>query len=169
MERPLLSRHHQLLLSYDPGGQPDNKLSEEIKMNASLASLLGFAALTLLPVLVFITQRGLLVLSGKRRADDWTRGRAVEDAPVIKRIADAHANCLEMLPVFAAVILVAEIAGAGAVTHALAPWFLLARAGQFAAHVIAVNHWTVFLARFPFFFIQLVILLWWLWQLAGMI
>lgn len=138
-------------------------------MNASLASLLGFAALTLLPVLIFVTQRGLLVLSGKRRADDWTRGRAVEDPPVIKRIADAHANCLEMLPIFAAVILVAQVAGAGVITHALAPWFLAARVGQFASHTIAVNHWTVFLARFPFFFIQVAILIWWLWQLAGLI
>lgn len=138
-------------------------------MNASLASLLGFTALTLLPVLILVGQRGLLVLSGKRRADDWTRGRAVEDPPVIKRIADAHANCLEMLPLFAAVILVAEVAGAGAVTHALAPWFLVARVGQFAAHTIAVNHWMVFLARFPLYFIQVVILVWWLWQLAGLI
>lgn len=138
-------------------------------MNASLASLLGFAALTLLPVLVFITHRGVLVLLGRRRADDWTRGRAVEDAPVVKRIADAHVNCLEMLPVFAAVILVAEIAGAGEITRTLAPWFLAARVGQFGAHTIAVNHWMVFLVRFPLFFIQVLILLCWLWQLAGLI
>lgn len=136
-------------------------------MSPSLASLLGFAALTLLPVLVSISYRGVLVLLGRRRADDWTRGRAVEDPPVIKRITDAHANCLEMLPVFAAVILIAEIAGAGAVTHALAPWFLAARVGQFASHTIAVNHWMVFLARFPFFFIQVAILIYWLWQLAA--
>lgn len=138
-------------------------------MNASLASLLGFAALTLLPVLVFITHRGVLVLLGRRRADDWTRGRAVQDAPIIKRISDAHANCLEMLPIFASVILIAEVAGAGAITHTLAPWFLAARVGQFGSHVLAVTHWTVFLARFPFFFIQVLILICWLWQLAGLI
>lgn len=138
-------------------------------MTASLASLLGFAALTLLPILTFIVYRGSLVVAGRRRADDWTRGRAVEDPPAVKRIGDAHANCLEMLPVFAAVILVAEVAGAGAVTHALAPWFLAARVGQFSSHVIAVNHWMIFLVRFPLFLIQVVILLWWLWQLAALV
>lgn len=138
-------------------------------MNASLASLLGFAALTLFPILVFIAYRGALVLSGQRRADDWTRGRTVDDPGVIKRLGDAHANCLEMLPVFAAVILVAVAAGLGSITHALAPWFLLARVGQFLAHLVAVNHWMVFLVRFPLFLIQVVILLWWLWQLVAYI
>ncbi|MES1942772.1 hypothetical protein PC39_01555 [Salinisphaera sp. PC39] len=138
-------------------------------MNASLASLVGFAALTLLPIVIFTAYRGVLVLTGQRRADDWTRGRAVADPGVIKRIGDAHANCLEMLPVFAAVILAAEVAGAGEITRALAPWFLLARVGQFVSHAIAVNHWMVFLVRFPLFLIQVVILFWWLWQLAGLI
>jgi len=136
-------------------------------MTSSFAALIGFVAWTLLLLALTIVYRGAQVLAMRRRADAWTRGRAVEDPPIVKRIGDAHANCLEMLPLFGAVILVAVVSGQEELTNALAPWFLLARIGQSTSHVIAVNHWMSFLVRFPLFLIQVVILAWWLWQFMG--
>jgi len=136
-------------------------------MTPSFAALLGFVAWTLLLLGLTIVHRGVQVLAMRRRADAWTRGRAVEDPPIVKRLGDAHANCLEMLPLFAAVILVAVVAGHAAVTDGLAAWFLAARIGQSTSHVIAVNHWMIFLVRFPLFLVQVAILAWWLWLFMG--
>lgn len=135
-------------------------------MSVSLASLLGYVAWTLFLTFIFVAYRGLRVMSGQNRANDWTRGRAVEDPGFVKRTTDARDNCLEMLPLFAAVVLVAVVSGSAAVTNGLACWFLAARIGQSVSHMISISHWMIFLARFPLFLIQLLILVWWLWGFA---
>lgn len=137
-------------------------------MTTSMLALLGFGAWTLLLVLLVVSYRGAVVMGGKRKADAWTRGRAVEDPALVQRIAHAHMNCVEYLPVFVAVILVAQVTGQAAVTNGLALWFLAARVAQSTVHVIAVNHWMVNI-RFAFFLIQVAILVWWIIRLAGIV
>jgi uncharacterized MAPEG superfamily protein len=52
----------------------------------------------------------------------WPRGnKPADDAPFVKRLEDAHANCLENLPVFAVIVLVAAALGRLADIQALAP------------------------------------------------
>lgn len=131
-------------------------------MSTSLIALLGFAAWTLALIVVTIGYRGTRVLTGQLKADAWTRGRAVEDPPVMKRLGDAHANCLEMLPVVAAVILVASAADAVSVTNGLALWLLAARIGQSLSHIVSVHHLVIFFVRFPLFLAQVAILIYWL-------
>lgn len=137
-------------------------------MTASLIALVGFTAWTLLLVLVTGGYRIPMVLSGKRASDAWTRGRAVEDPPVIGRIGQAHLNCIENLPLFAALILVAAAAGHPEITNGLALWFLLARVGQSVAHIVSVHSKMIFFVRFPLFLVQVAILIIWMVALANL-
>lgn len=138
-------------------------------MSASIAALLGFAAWVLVLIVVMIGYRGARVLTGQLKADAWTRGRAIEDPPVMKRLGDAHANCLELLPVVGAVLLAAVVTGSASFTNGLALWLLAARIGQSVAHIISVHHLVIFFVRFPLFLVQVAILIYWLLALAGLV
>ncbi|MES1928757.1 hypothetical protein SADO_05840 [Salinisphaera dokdonensis CL-ES53] len=131
-------------------------------MGMSLWALTGFAGWALLLVVAMIFYRIPLVLSMRKRADAWTRGNEVEQPAVMTRVEGAYANCLEMLPIFASVVLVAAVADAESITAGLAGWFLLARIGQSVAHIISVHHLMIFFARFPFFLVQVLILGYWI-------
>ena len=69
-------------------------------MSTSMMALAGFAAWTLAFIIVTIGYRGIRVLTGQLKADAWTRGRAVEDPPVVKRLNDAPTawRCCRSLP-----------------------------------------------------------------------
>lgn len=136
-------------------------------MSVSIESLLLFVAWTLLLLLVSVAYRAAMVFSFTKKADAWTRGRDAEDPAVFKRVGDAYMNCLEMLPMFAAVILAAAVLDKSDVTNGLALLFIAARVGQSVAHVISVHHLMIFFARFPLFMVQVVLLVWWLLKLAG--
>lgn len=137
-------------------------------MSPSIAVLLGYTAWTMALVFVVVNYRMLPVLGGKTVANSWTRGgQTWADSPVITRIAHAHLNCLENLPLVAAVLLSAQALGQGAVTdaHNLPCVLLAARIGQSVVHIIAVNHWMVIL-RAVLYTVQMLILIWWLLKLA---
>ena len=136
-------------------------------MSVSILSLLGFVAWALALLLIGITYRAAMVFSFSKKADAWTRGRDAEDPAIFKRANDAYNNCLEMLPLFAAVILAAAVLDNSAVTNGLAMIFLAARVGQSVSHVISVHHLMIFFVRFPLFMLQVVLLVWWLLKLTG--
>jgi uncharacterized MAPEG superfamily protein len=137
-------------------------------MSTSLLSLLGFAAWTLVLVLGTVTYRSVMVTGGRRRANSWTRGMPSEDPALLQRMAHAHANCVENLPLFAAVILVAGLTGKLDATDPLAGWYLALRIGQSTAHLLGTSHWHV-LVRFSFFLPQLLLLGWMMLRLSGML
>lgn len=137
-------------------------------MSASIESLLGFVAWALLLLSVGLVYRAAMVFSFNRKADAWTRGRESGDPAIFKRVGDAYLNCLEMLPMFAAVILAAVVLDNAAVTNGLAMVFLAARIGQSVAHVISVHHLMIFFVRFPLFMVQVALLIWWLLRLTGL-
>jgi uncharacterized MAPEG superfamily protein len=128
-------------------------------------SLLGFTTWTLLLILGVVLYRVGVVLSGKRPANGWQRGRPLEGPEFIQRMVDAHANCLENLPLFGAVILVAAVTGRGALTDPLAIWYLALRVGQSTVHLVGTSHWYVQI-RFALFFPQLILLGWMMVRLA---
>ncbi len=135
-------------------------------MSASICVLLGYAAWTIAIVLAVVFYRTGLVLVGKTPANSWTRGgQTWSDPAIITRMTHAHMNCVENLPLVAAIILAAQVMGQGAVTDGLAGVLLGARVAQSAVHIIAVNHWMVFL-RASLWTVQTAILLWWLFSLA---
>jgi len=122
-------------------------------MSPSLLALLGFAAWTVALVAVLLVHRSAVVLSGRGKADSWTRGKEAPAPPFVVRAGHAHANCLETLPVFGAIVLVAAASGHLPLVDGLAPWVLAARLAQSSVHLIGVNHVLV-LGRFTFFFAQ---------------
>lgn len=134
---------------------------------SGIESLLLFVAWTVLLLLISAGYRVAMVFSFTKKADAWTRGREPEDPAVFKRVGDAYSNCLEMLPMFGAVVLAAVALGHAEVTAGLALLFIAARVGQSVAHVISVHHLMIFFVRFPLFMVQVVLLIWWLLKLTG--
>jgi uncharacterized MAPEG superfamily protein len=129
----------------------------------ALQALLGFTAWTLLVMFLYVNWRVIEVLRGKSAAS-WTRGAAIEQPAIIKRMEHAHTNCLENLPVFAAIVLVAAAMNKSAVADAYGAYILYARIAQSLVHIIGVNHWLV-LVRATLFGAQLVMFVLMLWGL----
>ena len=131
-----------------------------------IQALLGFAAWTLLLLAGVFLYRGMRFLTGTP-INHWPRGnKPADDAPFVKRLEDAHANCLENLPVFAVIVLVAAALGRLADIQALAPWVLYARIGQSLAHLSGTGPVNVFV-RASFWSAQLALFGWMLVKLLA--
>ena len=119
----------------------------------AIQALLGFTAWTLLLVLAVFLYRGVRFLGGTP-INSWPRAEKNEgDMPFIRRIADAHSNCLENLPVFAAIVFVAAQMNRLDAINAFAPWVLYARFGQTLAHLSGTGQANVFV-RASFWAVQ---------------
>jgi uncharacterized MAPEG superfamily protein len=88
--------------------------------------------------------------------------RPTEDPGFIVRAQNAH-NCVENLPVFAAIVLSAYALGRAPADH-VASYVLGARLAQSTVHLIGVNHWFVFV-RGSLFTIQVALFLYMIWEL----
>ncbi|UXI66892.1 MAPEG family protein [Tahibacter amnicola] len=109
-----------------------------------IQALLYFVAWTLLLVIVVFLYRGTRFLAGTP-ITNWPRGeRETGDAPIIRRVSDAHANCVENLPLFAAIVLGAAAMGRLDAIQALAPFVVYARVGQSLVHVSGISGPQVF-------------------------
>jgi uncharacterized MAPEG superfamily protein len=78
----------------------------------------------------------------------------------MQRLARAHANCVEGLPIFGGLMLIAVVAGKSAVTDPLAYYFLVARVLQSLVHMSSVTAMAVTL-RFACFAVQMGIGAYW--------
>ena len=125
----------------------------------AIHALLGFAGWTLALVTCVFLYRSLRFLRGTP-INHWPRGaKPADDAPVIKRLEDAHANCLESLPVFAVIVLCAAFLQKLELLQPLAAWVLYARIGQSLVHVSGVGKLQVFV-RASFWSAQLALMIW---------
>lgn len=132
----------------------------------AIQALLGFAAWTALLVLCVFLYRGLRFLRGTP-INSWPRGtKSAGDAAFVNRLQDAHANCLENLPVFAVIVLGAAATGRLDVIAALAPWVLYARIVQSLTHLAGVGQLHV-LVRATFWSVQLGLMLFMLFKLLA--
>lgn len=104
----------------------------------SIQALLGFAAWTLLLVGGVVTYR-VFSVAGGQSPTAWTRGGPSPAPGLVKRMEHAHLNCLENLPVFAAIVLSAAAMGKGGVVDVYAPYVLLARIAQSLTHLAGVT------------------------------
>lgn len=135
-------------------------------MTTSALVLTLFLAWTLLLLVVMEVLRSYLVVTGRVRSNGFAPDNAGL-SPFMQRLARAHANCIESLPVFGGLLVVALVTDRTGVTDALAPWLLGARVIQSGIHlastsVIAVN------ARFTAFAVQMGIGVYWTWGLLGL-
>ena len=132
-------------------------------MNNSLLALTGFVIWTLLLLVLMESLRSRLVLLKAVPSNGFQPDNG-NLSPFMQRLARAHANCLEGLPVFGGLLVIAVLAGQTAVTDPLAPVLLGARVVQSLIHlaslsVIAVN------LRFTAFAVQMLIALYWAFAL----
>lgn len=137
-------------------------------LSPSAIALLGLVALPLLLVFLLVNQRGLLVLGGRMQVNGFAPDGSNTPSSFGQRLVRAHANCLENLPMQAAVLLYAIASGQTAITDPLACVLLGARLFQTAMHLISTRALFVWL-RFTGFLAQLLILAWWLLKLAALV
>ena len=131
-----------------------------------ITALLLFAAWTLALMLTYVFYRTGLVFTGQKRADSWTRGQPTEDPSFIIRAQHAHMNCVENLPVFAAIVLSAYTLNRPGVADGVAGYVLGARLAQSTVHLIGVSHALVFV-RGTLFTIQVLLFLYMIRQLIA--
>lgn len=128
-------------------------------MRETVLSLLAFTGWTLTLVVVLITFRSVLTLSGRRAANAFAPS-GDDVSPFSGRLVRAHVNCLENLPIFAALVVVAALLERFDVTAPLAPVVVVLRVLQSSVHLVSTNVPAVLL-RFTFFVGQIAIFVWW--------
>ena len=129
----------------------------------SAIALTAFIAWTLLLLTLMEVIRSQLVLRGKVPANGFTPDNA-NLSPFMQRLARAHANCLENLPIFGGLLLIAIVTGRTSITDPLAYLFLGARVFQSLVHLISVSSLAVTI-RFTAFALQTAIGLYWVFML----
>ena len=128
-------------------------------MTPTLTAFAGFAAWSLLLLVLMEIIRAKLVLTREVPANGFVPDNA-NLSPFMQRLARAHANCVEGLPIFGGLMLVAVLSGRSAVIDPLAYVWLAARIAQSLFHLISVSNLAVTL-RFGAFAIQMAIAIYW--------
>lgn len=135
-------------------------------MTVPIWMLLGFATWTLLLLLGTVgAYRWSRILTGRVPIREF-RADQVEGADWYKRAMRAHANCIENLPVFGAIVFALYVSGVDTpLAGLLAVVILVARIVQSLVHVSLVQTNRVSAVRFGFFCVQIICFLW----LAGLV
>lgn len=134
-------------------------------MSTSALVLTLFIAWALFLLILMEVIRSYLVVTGQAKSNEYTPDNANFSA-FLQRLARAHANCIENLPVVGGLLLVAIATGHTDVTDTLAPWLLLARFAQSITHLTSVSIRAINI-RFCFFVVQLAIAAYWTWALLA--
>jgi hypothetical protein len=118
--------------------------------------LLAFAAWTLFVLLAGIgTRRWSLILTGKAALTSFP-GDTPHGSPAYRRAVRAHANCIENLPVFGAIILTAAVANLTPPNMGtLAALTVAARICQTSIHMLLPETNLTVAFRFSFFLLQI--------------
>jgi uncharacterized MAPEG superfamily protein len=134
-------------------------------MTTPLWCLLGFVTWTLVLLLGVGFSRVGAVLGGRKKANEFPSG-VPHGGDAYWRLNRAHMNCVENLPLFASVVLVATVAGLKApILDTLARVYLGARIGQSVTHVSSGSVMAI-KVRFTFFLVQIGCLIGFLWTIA---
>lgn len=128
-------------------------------MNPTLSALAGFVTWTLALLVLMEVMRTRLVLAKAVPPNGFAPDNA-NLSPFMQRLARAHANCVEGLPVFGGLMVISLVAGEPSITDPLAYAFLAARIAQSVIHLWSVSAAAVML-RFSAFAIQMAIGVYW--------
>ncbi|MGH6866228.1 MAG: MAPEG family protein [Methyloceanibacter sp.] len=130
-------------------------------MTVPIWVLLAFVVWTILVLLAGIgVHRLSRILSGQAKPTDFPGG-AAEGPPAYRRAVRAHANCVENLPLFAAIALTAAVAGIDTPRlDQLAIAVLVARICQTLTHMLFAETSLTVGLRFVFFTLQLLAMFW---------
>jgi uncharacterized MAPEG superfamily protein len=128
-------------------------------MNPTLIALTGFVAWSLFLLVLMEVIRSKLVLTRAVAANGFNPENS-NLSPFMQRLARAHANCIEGLPIFGGLMLIALVAGRASITDPLAFIFLFARILQSVIHLSSLSALAV-IFRFSAFAVQLTIGVYW--------
>jgi len=125
-------------------------------MTIPIWMLLGFATWTVLLLMATVgIYRWMEILRGRKRIGAF-RSDQVEGDDWYRRSMRAHANCIENLPVFGAIVLALHASGvAGPAVDRLCMAVLAARVVQSTIHVSHAQTDAFVSVRFSFFCVQL--------------
>jgi uncharacterized MAPEG superfamily protein len=136
----------------------------EFHMHSSTAiALTGFIAWTLLLLILMETLRSRLVMLKAIRINEFKPDNS-NLSLFMQRIARAHANCIEGLPIFGGLLLVAITTGQTAITDPMAYFLLAARILQSSVHLMSLSIMAVTF-RAVFFAVQMAIGAYWVIRL----
>jgi len=128
-------------------------------MSTTLLAFLGFLCWTLFLLVLMETVRAKLVLTRAIPANSFNPENS-NLSPFMQRLARAHANCLEGLPLFGGFMVLAVVAGKSSITDPLAYVLLAARIAQSTIHLASTSSLAV-TARFTAFAVQMGIAVYW--------
>ena len=126
-------------------------------------ALTAFISWALFLLVLMEVNRSYLVVTGKVPANGFSPDNAGL-SPFMQRLARAHANCIEGVPIFGGLLALAMMTSRTSVTDPLAFWFLGARITQSIIHLISTSPTAVTL-RFTAFAVQMLMGLYWSWRL----
>lgn len=128
-------------------------------MNHSALAVALFIGWALALLLLMEVIRSYLVLAGRLQSNEFKPDNS-NLSPFMQRLARAHANCIESLPVFGGLLVLALVTGQQAVTDPLALWLVAARIVQSCIHLASLSVMAVN-ARFAAFAVQMGIGIYW--------
>jgi uncharacterized MAPEG superfamily protein len=134
-------------------------------ISPSSLALTGFITWALLLLVLMEVLRSQLVLRRKVPANGFTPDNAGL-SPFMQRLARAHANCIESLPIFGGLLLVAIATNRASITDPLAYLLLGSRVFQSLVHLASVTAAAVTI-RFTAFAVQMAIGLYWALRLLA--
>jgi len=125
-------------------------------MNVPVLVLLGFAGWTLLTLFGSIgVYRWSRILTGRASIAEW-RADLPQGSDWYQRAMRAHMNCVENLPVYAAIVVALMATGLQSpLMDRLAITILVARIGQTLAHIALPPTNAATSLRFALFFVQM--------------
>ncbi len=136
-------------------------------MNQTLLALGGFAGWTLVLSFLLLNMRGYYAfLSNNKVALNKFSPDGSNTPGFGQRLTRAHLNCIEMLPVFGALVIVASLSDQLEIMNTTVIYVLYARIGQSIIHMIS-THLLAVLLRASLWSIQLALLLFYSYQLLN--
>jgi len=133
-------------------------------MNDAIIALTGFAGWTLVLALIMVSYRILNSFGGKKIPLNAFSPDG-DDLPGFgRRVTRAHLNCVETLPVFAAIVAAAGLSGQMAVLESTVMYVLYARLAQSVVHMVTATVPAVFV-RGGLFTVQVLLMLYYVVQL----
>ena len=134
-------------------------------MTTTALALVLFIAWTLALLVLMEAIRSWLVLTKQVPANGF-RPDNENLSPFMQRLARAHLNCVEGLPIFGGLMIAALLTGKTSVTDGLALWLVAARVVQSTIHLASTSEIAVTL-RFTAFAAQMAIGVFWVWKLLA--
>jgi uncharacterized MAPEG superfamily protein len=131
--------------------------------NASAVVLVGLMLWTLILLILMEALRTRYVVT-KAVAANQFRPDNSNLSPFMQRLARAHANCVESLPIFGILLIAALLTNQAGITNPLAPWLLATRLIQSCVHLASLSVAAVNV-RFVAFAAQIAIAVYWAFAL----